>query len=796
MEISKLLDSINVLYNRKNNIMKLFDQMTVIPFGKSIDHDVVESDDIIIVSGEKYKKDNNMLLDENNNVKWIIIPKKQSGNINIIKKFAYSSNLTDIIPKIKSIIHTTEEIFIIEYVIFGNSKYQFLNDLRGKFGDLNLEMVFKGLTTDTEINEFINACDILSLQKTLLFAVVSGHCDLYSKNIALQYSDSDKKIKFKLINFDKLFCFGMRSFPLFEDLENNKIGKLLKEKANTNDSNIYKKIDNIWTNLKMISKLFETDKQKFEFINYTKYFLKNYIDDNNYVDKIYKYFELWYHNTFIDAYLFMPDNIKTDLIEIIKEILIKHGNIDADWNILSTKYKLGMQKDINIKINKYFSTHSVNDFERELIANFFRYFMLSKMEKIVADLSYKHMVSQPQEKSWSDYKEIVTKYDKSFHKIAENIAIMQSNKQIKDLVSKIESKIKYKDTLGTCDININFDTWESVIREIISAYVGYEYGQLNNLLSGNYYKLKSIKQKPRPMYFLMCKILSYFIQNCNFETDLILFRGVNDKTTEKIETTKYKFQMEKIDNELYDILTKITNGKLNIYELGNVISEWYEYEYILPKKSFYKKQLKKPEELKKYQTIKKALGEKMDDSINDNIYIPEVQKKIYELKEKLEYYTPYPAIKNQISQVGKSIVFPGFSSTTLYRERIEHKGSTYLPVNSQGKVNNCCLFKIMVPKGFPAMYIGGLFGKDEKEILLPPCIKFVVKKVENNGNEITLYPTDYKQIVSSFDEFVEDMKNYLKYTRCNDDDENEKIIEEYSKEYEKYRCSITYSTDI
>jgi len=419
----------------------------------------------------------------------------------------------------------------------------------------------------------------------------------------------------------------------------------------------------------------------------------------------------------------------------------------------------------------------------------------------------------PPKKS-KDYKTIITKYDKTIHDIADINAIKYTSGLIKELVSKLENKIKYKDALGECYAHIYYDTWESVIRNIIDNYVSAAHSEINNLLAGNYYKFKSIHQKPIPYYFIQCKILSYFIQNCSIDSDMTLFRGIKDKTTKGIESKQTQFEINKYDDELYDILTKISNGNLNIYELGDIVSYYYYYVFVMTDSftpdddikfddKWYQDYENNPEkyanEFENYKKKKESMREKIKASIKPDAKsnFNGVAQRIYELKKELKNQTPYPAIKKQVSTVGNAIVFPGFTSTTLYRPRNEHIGSTYLPVDPNGKVNNCCLFKIIVPKGFPAMYISGnIYEENEMEVILPPCTKFIVKKVETNGNEITLYPVDYKQMVSSFDEFAEDMVNFLKYERCNDETTKEQIKNKYSKEYEKYKCSITYSTDI
>ena len=105
------------------------------------------------------------------------------------------------------------------------------------------------------------------------------------------------------------------------------------------------------------------------------------------------------------------------------------------------------------------------------------------------------------------------------------------------------------------------------------------------------------------------------------------------------------------------------------------------------------------------------------------------------------------------------------------------------------------MFKIIIPAGFPCLYVGGLLGKGEREVLLPPCTTFVVTNVEANGNLITLRPIKYQSIYINKKDIVDDLLSYYNITygsmEINNEEDyikNEKIKSRYEKEFNEYKC--------
>jgi len=303
------------------------------------------------------------------------------------------------------------------------------------------------------------------------------------------------------------------------------------------------------------------------------------------------------------------------------------------------------------------------------------------------------------------------------------------------------------------------DTWNDILRKIIREYTGAHFGDLNRLGSSLFYKTKIKKfdfivLSRNIKLFLEFKILWYLIQNCSYDEDLVVWRGFKDSMTLSAE----KKNIQK-DTDLYNYLAenyrlpnKTAESPVELMRLFERYFNHKEEEFIplIPEnlRIFLKKGADMLEQLKAITKIEDTAA--IDTMTN------------FVMKSYNAIGFPYPSIQNIVNEPGKTILFPGFTSTSLSRKRIEHPGSTYMYVDTLGKVSDCCLFKIIIPKGFPCLYIGGLLGKDEKEIILPPFTTF--KVLETDGITVTLMPISKKEI--SIESFIEDIYIYTVMHVC------------------------------
>ena len=140
----------------------------------------------------------------------------------------------------------------------------------------------------------------------------------------------------------------------------------------------------------------------------------------------------------------------------------------------------------------------------------------------------------------------------------------------------------------------------------------------------------------------------------------------------------------------------------------------------------------------------------------------------------------------QVNTLGNVLVFPSFTSSTLSRKI----ASKFAYVDEKEELAGCCLFKITIPKGFPALYIEGL---NEKEVLLPPCTSFVVTNIENNGNFIALKLLEHQPIYTNMTDFINDFTIWLTLDQCLDYKLPFEIKKKYENEIENYRCRLVGS---
>ena len=232
----------------------------------------------------------NMLV-KDGKVEWILdSPIRETT---IIYKLAKIFNLEDTIPKGYLVEYDNKITTVLEHIDFGTSHLDFLNKLKTESGALGLFTVMNNLKDQTEINKFFEACDSQSYQRMLLFAVLINHRDLAPRNVMLQYSPVDKKIKFKLIDFDDVFNYGRQMITI----------SLLSFNPNIGKHNLIKiSYPNIKKKLTDASMLFEEDGRK-NFMTVLNYFLDNYLQKDDIIEELKNYF---YSYLPLEAYRCLP----------------------------------------------------------------------------------------------------------------------------------------------------------------------------------------------------------------------------------------------------------------------------------------------------------------------------------------------------------------------------------------------------------------------------------------------------------------------------------------------------------
>ncbi len=224
-------------------------------------------------------------------------------------------------------------------------------------------------------------------------------------------------------------------------------------------------------------------------------------------------------------------------------------------------------------------------------------------------------------------------------------------------------------------------------------------------------------------------LIRYLLMTNSYKTDLITWRWSKDKviTLEDIKTYENNKQLVKQDLSLF---------KKNIHEKELLDFKTQFQSCVL----MYKTQDEMESQLKHFFPEDKQI----------TTYINHFRDE-YERETGIFHVDPfeskYTSMEYQISHKNK-ITFPNFSSTSLSEYTVRNYANQRLPPDKHnidmktGQVKNCCLLKIIIPKGFPCMYIE---GRGEFEVLLPPCTTLKITRQSGglNTKNIHYLTADY-----------------------------------------------------
>ena len=353
-----------------------------------------------------------------------------------------------------------------------------------------------------------------------------------------------------------------------------------------------------------------------------------------------------------------------------------------------------------------------------------------------------------------------TESENNINKFIESIQRVESDENI------ISDALK---GMKKCKVPIKFKLRE-VFNAIITNYIGIAFYEYNSFLLKLFYDTKLTDYTACDIeIYLEIKLLTFLIENCSLSFEVEVYRGIKDVITYEMRRSPEKF-LKSPKDKLYEKLREYTGDDVKKQnDLLNLIDKYYQPAGCTDEKT--KKETE--DNIRKYFK---------------NVKETDMWRITHEI---LTLYNamPYESIKKKVGTEKNVIIFPSFTSTSISRKRIEYKKSAYMYVDEEGKVSECCLFKIIIPKNFPALYISGL--KDEKEILLPPCTSYEVVKVESKGNFITLIPRDHKRIYSKICDFIFDLKIWLRLKKCKDSDKMPKeLLEHYVREIKDNKCEL------
>lgn len=192
-----------------------------------------------------------------------------------IKKLANYLSFEDTIPKIFSskifINNKEEKKYLMEFIKFGNTQFDFINKISGFEGAISLYSLFR-LIEQNKMTYFLTYLDIISFQKVLIFSIISGHSDINHRNVMLKYDNNTNKIKFKLIDFNDSLNYEFKNINYnLLIFQYGIFGKLLN-KAKILNNELYENLKKI--NIINLSEIIPNKINRKRFIQVINIFIK------------------------------------------------------------------------------------------------------------------------------------------------------------------------------------------------------------------------------------------------------------------------------------------------------------------------------------------------------------------------------------------------------------------------------------------------------------------------------------------------------------------------------------------
>lgn len=269
-----------------------------------------------------------------------------------------------------------------------------------------------------------------------------------------------------------------------------------------------------------------------------------------------------------------------------------------------------------------------------------------------------------------------------------NTLVKQLERDSKDFINKIATK--FKNTLAFSKLltdAINQYTVDFGFNEIMMLMK-----YLNNFEDPKYnivlaQAIKIWRSKP-PLLLANCRIMAHLTANCVCKTDMVVYRGMKDRRTNRLSSlAQAKTDLKSIDK--IDQLEKRLGEMLTDRHLiSDVISRGYLLE---------------------------------DDLINSHDF-EEVSNIISMVTdEKLQIMFNNQDASNLINGIGNEVITETFMSTSLSIEQARR---------FIDKESKCCLLQIFIPKGTPCLYVTPFSDytdeSTELEVVIPPCANLVV----------------------------------------------------------------------
>jgi hypothetical protein len=296
--------------------------------------------------------------------------------------------------------------------------------------------------------------------------------------------------------------------------------------------------------------------------------------------------------------------------------------------------------------------------------------------------------------------------------------------------------------------------WEQQLRNVISSYRGSEYAKMNALYSQQ--RLLDINDAngdpntgTNTELYLQTRLLRYMIQSSSFDRELIVYRGIRDgKGLADLPRASASQQLSS-SVKMIELMPKLRPLVINNPDaVGTVLYVLSEYDSAPPEPvkrvGLRRRVYSQPELLDDLLSVLKDAG-----SLEYVLGLrPDAVEVMKGIGDNYVYETPE---RYRAQTVGDKLTFNHFVSTSYnWDVALAHKRDR--------RANECCNFKIIIPKGFPCLYLGA----GEEEILLPPCVTYVVTDIDSTRTLITLRPVSYQKVAFDTATLERDLKNFAK----------------------------------